>query len=116
MTINTIRIAFRQVVLLESLTVLKRQNVFGHIFYQEVDMIMAGITISKDRSEVVDFTFPFWTETSGVVVKSVDQREYYFFKSFRWQVSKPCLAFELFFKIIYMTNSMEDMEMVLLRM
>ena len=82
-------------------------------------MILAGMTVDKDRSEAVDFTFPFWTETSAIVVKSVDQREFYFFKSFRWQVIKPCLVcifpLSMFF-ILYMTKVMEDMEMVLLRM
>ena len=38
--------------------------------YQEVDMVMAPMTITAQREEVVDFTFPFYESSSAVVVKA----------------------------------------------
>ena len=43
-------------------------------------MILAGLTVTKARSEVVDFTYPFWEEPVGVVVRVTDHKETYFFK------------------------------------
>ena len=37
---------------------------------QEVDMIVAGLTITSHREEVVDFTVPFFEETSTVLVRA----------------------------------------------
>ena len=34
-------------------------------------MAAAGITITKDREEVVDFSIPFWQEPSAVIVKRI---------------------------------------------
>ena len=36
---------------------------------QEIDMIVTGMTITSHRDDVVDFTFPFWTEYSAVIMR-----------------------------------------------
>ena len=38
-------------------------------FVQEKDMAVAGLTITSQRSEVVDFTHPFWYEPQVAAVK-----------------------------------------------
>ena len=37
--------------------------------FQEMDIAAASITITSQRSEAVDFTYPFWHEYSSVAVK-----------------------------------------------
>ena len=32
-------------------------------------MIVTGMTITSHRDDVVDFTFPFWTEYSAVIMR-----------------------------------------------
>ena len=43
-------------------------------------MIVTGLTITKERLEAVDFTYPFWEEPSAVVVRVWDHKEAYFYK------------------------------------
>ena len=50
------------------------------IILQQADIILAGLTVTKARSEVVDFTYPFWEEPVGVVVRVTDHKETYFYK------------------------------------
>ena len=41
---------------------------------------MAGITVTKARADVVDFTYPFWEEPLAIIVRVVDRKESYFYK------------------------------------
>ena len=50
-------------------------------------MVLASLTVTKERSEVVDFTYPFWVEPIAVVVRVKDIKEIYFYKPLSWQVS-----------------------------
>ena len=53
---------------------LHKQGCYTHIivlvlYFQDIDFGVAHFTISKDRSEVVDFTKPFWQESLTIMVK-----------------------------------------------
>ena len=55
--------------------------------FQEADMIVTGLTITKERLEAVDFTYPFWEEPSAVVVRVWDHKEAYFYKPLQGKVT-----------------------------
>ncbi len=46
-------------------------------------MIMSGMTITTQREEVVDFTYPFWEEASAVVVRVNEQPHMFLTKPLR---------------------------------
>ena len=43
------------------------EQIIRHI-PQEKDLAVSGITINAERSTVVDFTYPFWLESSAAVM------------------------------------------------
>ena len=49
-------------------------------------MIVTGLTITKERSEAVGFTYPFWEEPSAVIVRVWDHKEAYFYKPLQMKV------------------------------
>ena len=57
--------------------------------HQEVDMTMAPLTISYERERVMDFTYPFYHDFSGVLLKRPDpnsKKWRTYIDVFRWQV------------------------------
>ena len=48
--------------------------------------MLAALTITKERSEVVDFTYPYWEEPLAIVVRVWDHKESYFIKPLTAQV------------------------------
>ncbi len=42
------------------------------LFPKVVDMAVAGLTVTHQRSTVVDFSYPFWFEPSAVAVKVIE--------------------------------------------
>ena len=47
---------------------------------QKADMVISGLTITTQREEVVDFTYPFWDEPTAVMFK-VDPKDQFFITS-----------------------------------
>ena len=45
------------------------------IILQQADMILAALTVTKARSEVVDFTYPFYEDPVGIIVRVTDHKE-----------------------------------------
>ena len=73
-------------------------NIKITIYLQQADMIFTGLTMAKERSEAVDFTFPFWEEPTTVVFRIWDRQELYFYKPLRWEVnSNICTYCKLMF-------------------
>ena len=56
---------------------------------QQADMVFTGLTITKERSEAVDFSYPFFEETSVVVFRLYDHKEAYFYRPLQWKVTLP---------------------------
>ena len=54
---------------------------------QQADMVFTGLTINKERSEAVDFSYPFFEETASVVFRIWDHKESFFYKPLHWKVN-----------------------------
>ncbi|KAK7502748.1 hypothetical protein BaRGS_00005998 [Batillaria attramentaria] len=66
----------------------------GQLHRQEVDLTMAPLAMSKEREAVMDFTFPFYHDFSGVLLKRPDPNATkwrVYIDIFRWEVLL-CLA------------------------
>ena len=72
-------------------------------------MIFTGLTITEDRAEAVDFSYPFFVDPSNVVFRIWDHKESYFYKPLRLKVCSSrvghnyvymiygCLCFPIYF-------------------
>ena len=49
-------------------------------------MIFTGLTITKDRAEAVDFSYPFFVDPTNVVFRVWDRKESFFYKPIRLKV------------------------------
>ena len=72
---------------------LKTNNIveFEYCVLQQADMVFSGLTITKERSEAVDFSYPFFEEPSNVVLRVWDHKESYFYKPLHWKVCSKLL-------------------------
>ena len=70
-------------------------------------MLMSGLTITAQRQEVVDFTYPFWYEPMGMLTLTIPQDNFFLFKPLRglvWAVyllSAVIIAALLWFSTIH---------------
>ena len=56
-------------------------NTFPSIFSpQDVDMVVAGMTITSERETVVDFTYLYWEDKIGMLTGTLPDDPYYMFK------------------------------------
>ena len=53
---------------------------------QQADVVFTGLTVTKVRSEVVDFSYPFFEEPIAAVFRIFDHKESYFYKPLQWKV------------------------------
>ena len=58
----------------------------GPFLQQEVDMVLTGLTISSEREQVVDFTYPFWEERLGMITLTQPPDQFYLFRPFSGHV------------------------------
>ena len=49
----------------------------NHFLFQDVDLVVAGMTISVEREEVVDFSYLFWEEKLGMLTGTVSGYPFY---------------------------------------
>ena len=54
--------------------------------YEDVDMTAAGLTITPQRMEAVDFTLPFWGLVNGILIHTVDREWFPFINPFKPKV------------------------------
>ena len=47
---------------------------------QEIDLFVTGLTISPERASVVDFSYPFWFDSIGMITLTVPEDPFYIFK------------------------------------
>ena len=45
-----------------------------------MDMVLTGLTISAEREEVVDFTYPFFEEKLAMITLKHERRQFYLFR------------------------------------
>ena len=64
-----------------------KTNMWCSCLLQQADMVFTGLTINKERSEAVDFSYPFFEEPLTVVFRIWDHKESYFYKPLQWKVS-----------------------------
>ena len=50
------------------------------IFFQTTDMVVTGLTISEERETVVDFSYPFWEESVGLITLTRPDDQFYLYK------------------------------------
>ena len=43
-------------------------------------MVWTGLTISPARAEVVDFSYPFWEESTGILTTTKKEEEFFIFR------------------------------------
>ncbi len=41
----------------------------GEVQRQEYDMAVAGLTVTPQRETVIDFTYPYWFKSIGLLIK-----------------------------------------------
>lgn len=71
-----------------SFIISKNLSFFSFLLSQKSDFAIGKITVNKERSEVVDYSVPFWQENSVMVMKRKEYMDYStaFIKPFSWQV------------------------------
>ena len=52
----------------------------GYIHLQDVDMVLGPMSITPQRETVVDFTYPYWEEATGMLTLTVPGDGFYFLK------------------------------------
>ena len=65
-------------------------------------MIFTGLTITEERSEAVDFSYPFFVDPSNVVFRIWDHKESYFYKPLRLKVCSSRVGHNYVCTIYYM--------------
>ena len=65
-------------------------------------MIFTGLTITEDRAEAVDFSYPFFVDPSNVVFRIWDHKESYFYKPLRLKVCSTSVGHKYVCMIIWM--------------
>ena len=76
------------VITIEQLLILSTDKFIFNIFFtiQDVDMVLTGLTISAQREAVVDFSYPFWEESVGLLTLTEHQDEFYIIKPLKFSV------------------------------
>ena len=83
---------------IKQLLILSSDKFIFNIFFtiQDVDMVLTGLTISAQREAVVDFSYPFWEESVGLLTLTEHQDEFYIIKPLKFSVWLSLMGTALF--------------------
>ena len=54
--------------------------------FQDVDLVIAPLTISSERLEVVDFSYSFWEEATGMLTLTLPKDSFFLFRPLEFPV------------------------------
>jgi hypothetical protein len=63
----------------------QNDNSIGQIYFQETDMVIAPLTMTSEREEVIDFVAPYFDQSGISIGRSLAHIQTYFYH----QVTEP---------------------------
>ena len=75
-------------------------------------MAAAGMSMSYDRSQVIDFTYPYYEETLAFLLKVTNTKWYYFLEPLHWKswisvLLLPACVYTVVWCFLYTTDEIK---------